>query len=818
MGFSKDFLADIAQEKELTKGEKEVFLLLFGDDKSREQIAATLYISESAVKNRLTRIYSKFKITGGGPGKENKLNNYLSNQYQLWQSKNPENSSIIESEQQTIHGLVGEVRQQLQPYIQNKCSTMRVLDMTQPIQLTGERGIYTKVNILEKITARRRVEILELMQNCNPEDCERFGLNQVTEQRVPGLDAVKRYNKLMVFGKPGSGKTTFLKYLAMQCIEGQFQPKRVPLFITLKDFAETSSAPDLKTYIIQYFSSYRISEALFRQGRTLILLDGLDEVREEDTDRVLKGIRDFSEQFHHNHIVITCRIAAKEYTFEQFTEVEVADFDQDQIRIFAENWFRLSDSVKAKRFIQKLEKHKRIQELASNPLLLTLLCLVFGEAGNFPANRSELYKEGLDVLLKKWDAKRNIKRDQVYKNLSVEHKKNLLSHIAITTLKDKDYFFKQKIVEEYIVDFIRNLYKEEPNQKDITWDSEAVLKSIEAQHGLLVERAKSIYSFSHLTFHEYFAARAIFANHAYESLVEYITDKSWREVFLLTAAMLDNAHNNADNLVILMKHKIDRLLMRDEKLQQFLTWASQKALSIQADYKLAAIRAFYVGLGFSIDCETDFFFNLCHIDKSFGHHLIRSMTISLPICFKPGTDHNLIVDLDLALSLENYLKKTDTINYYFGNLPSLYNLSKEFNFSLAIKNKPNSELARFLTKLRKQRPHLNRNPYYNDSHKYLTRRYRYYNGRQYPLEQWNKRDSQAWIKQLRTMMIKHQNIGHYWHFSEQQKELLKQYYDANVLLVECLNSDCYVSREVRQEIEDTLLLPMSEIEKSPHPS
>ncbi|NEO42890.1 MAG: signal transduction protein, partial [Moorea sp. SIO4A3] len=304
------------------------------------------------------------------------------------------------------------------------------------------------------------------------------------------------------------------------------------------------------------------------------------------------------------------RIAAKEYTFEQFTEVEVADFNQDQITIFAQNWFRLSDPVKAERFIQKLEKHKRIQELATNPLLLTLLCLVFGEAGNFPANRSELYKEGLDVLLKKWDAKRNIERDQVYKNLSVQRKEDLLSQIALTTFKHKDYFFKQKTVEEYIAEFIRNLYKEEePNQKELKLDSEAVLKSIEAQHGLLVERAKSIYSFSHLTFQEYFAAREIVANHAYKNLVEYITEKSWREVLLLTAGML----RNADKLMQLMKRKIDRVLMRDEKLQQFLAWANQKALSIHSDYKLAAIRAFYVGLGFCIDCEIECFFNLCYI-------------------------------------------------------------------------------------------------------------------------------------------------------------------------------------------------------------
>ncbi|MEH2328162.1 NACHT C-terminal helical domain 2-containing protein [Nostoc sp.] len=80
-------------------------------------------------------------------------------------------------------------------------------------------------------------------------------------------------------------------------------------------------------------------------------------------------------------------------------------------------------------------------------------------------------------------------------------------------------------------------------------------------------------------------------------------------------------------------------------------------------------------------------------------------------------------------------------------------------------------------------------------------------------DKWCQFNSQAWIKQLREVMIKYRNIGHEWQFSNEQKKLLQQYYDANKLLVDCLNSDCYVSREVRQQIEDTLLLPIAEIKQ-----
>jgi predicted NACHT family NTPase len=649
----------------------------------------------------------------------------------------------------SIDDLVQTVRETIRDKIQKQCGTMRVLDMTAPI---GLNHIYTHVNILEKITGRRRKEIPELLQECDFDNFERFGLSGITEKRVPGPDAVKKYPKLMILGKPGAGKTTFLKHLAIECIGGMFQAERIPLFITLKDFAEMPKQPDLLDYLIQLFSSYGFAsndtsvEQLLKQGNLLILLDGLDEVRESDSSRVLQQIHHFAKQFDGNQFVITCRIAAREYTFEQFTEVEIADFDAQQIAYFANRWFSgKDDRVKAERFIQKLKKDKPIRELATNPLLLTLLCLVFEESGSFPSNRSELYKEGLDVLLKKWDAKRNIERDQVYKKLSLKRKEDLLSQIALDTFERGDYFFKQKEVERYITDYIRNLPDANTDTEALQLDSEAVLKSIEAQHGLLVERARCIYSFSHLSFHEYFTARKIVESpnpqaleQALQSLVGHITEKRWREVFLLTVGMLPSA----DYLLQLMKHQIDSLLAGDEKLQQFLVWVEEKSRSVEAADKPAAVRAFY----FTLDRT---------LDRALVRALVRALDLAL--------DRALIRALDLAL---------DPV------------LDRALDRALHLALDP--ELQRQLKQLKHQLP---------DTRDWEN------------CQRWWQANGQVWTEELRSVMIQHRNIGHDWQFSDSQKKLQKQYQGANKLLVDCLNSDCYVSREVRQSIEDTLLLP-----------
>jgi predicted NACHT family NTPase len=332
-----------------------------------------------------------------------------------------------------INTLVQTIREQISSNIQKRCGTMRVLDMEQPITIDS---IYTTVNILEKISRNQRLSVENLLDGYDALEFDRFMLGKARQERIPGVEAVRRHDKLLILGKPGAGKTTFLKWLALQCREGELYVDRVPIFVTLKEFAETEGQPTLIEYIAQQFAESNIEKAqdtvklLLQAGRGFVLLDGLDEVRTEDSDRILTTIRRTSEQFDGNLFVMTCRIAAKEYTFEQFTEVEVADFNQEQIAHFANKWFQPNDPIKAKNFPKELANHPGLQELATNPLLLTLLCLVFEAQAGFPANRSELYKEGLDVLLKKWDTKRNIKRDQVYKQLSLQRKEDLLSQIA----------------------------------------------------------------------------------------------------------------------------------------------------------------------------------------------------------------------------------------------------------------------------------------------------------------------------------------------------------------------------------------------------
>ncbi|NET53006.1 MAG: NACHT domain-containing protein, partial [Merismopedia sp. SIO2A8] len=193
----------------------------------------------------MTAVYKKFGIQWDGPNKLEPLHDLLSQKYRGQQVPQSQNSSTAQSD---IDDLVRRVRQQVHPDIHHRCGTMRVLDMERPI---GIGDIYTSVNILEKLSGRRRLGLKELWEGCDLESFDRLLLGNVKQKRVPGLEAVERYDKLMILGKPGAGKTTFMKRLATLCNQGKFLADHAPVFVTLKEFAEAEGKPSLSTYIVK---------------------------------------------------------------------------------------------------------------------------------------------------------------------------------------------------------------------------------------------------------------------------------------------------------------------------------------------------------------------------------------------------------------------------------------------------------------------------------------------------------------------------------------------------------------------------------------
>lgn len=687
-----------------------------------------------------------------------------------------ESQQVVTGEHCTVfNSLVDKARAAHSEKIQNQCGTIRLLDVARTVELDE---LFVEVNVVEEITSQRWIDISEL-QKFDYKVFNKFVSEEVTTKKSTGLQAIEKFSKLLVLGNPGAGKTTFLQSIAILCNQGKFQNQRVPIFISLKDFAENVNYDDknpLLSYLVDEFSICKIThpelEELLHEGKTLILLDGLDEVADKYSYKINQIISNFFDIYYKNLVIITCRVASKYQKFKGFAEVQIAEFTKTQIYNFANKWFAAfaknnlrSRKTLVTKFIDKitLPENRLIQNLASTPLLLNLTCLVFQYLGDFPTKRSEIYRQGLELLLVRWDEARGIKRDEAYRNLNLFQKIKLLSYIAAISFEKGEYFFEESKICQLISDYLY-LLPDAPNDlEDLQINSKAILKSIELQHGLLVEQAKGIYSFSHLTFHEYFTARYI-ANgeqKIVEKVATHLIDNRWREVILLTSEML----KSCEDFFQLMKQQIDQLVVADEILKDLLTWVMQKSATVRCNYHPSAVRAFYFTL-------------------VLPPHYSLSRNQTLAISLDEHLAGKLADDLALDLALIHILAVSISFTpELFCKRISAIKLALDIDYLL----QEHSSLYKALQDLKQKLPSSQQNKEI--------------------LKSWWETYGESWTKELQELIKLHRQIGYDWQLNEEQLQLIQQYWESNNLLVYCFNTASNVTPKLKQMIEECLFLP-----------
>jgi formylglycine-generating enzyme required for sulfatase activity len=173
-----------------------------------------------------------------------------------------------------------------------------------------------------------------------------------------------------------------------------------------------------------------------------------------------------------------------------------------------------------------------------NPLLLTVIALVQRYRAQLPERRVELYEEAIEVLLVQWDAVKGLSATAVLQGLELDagDRRSLLEPVAL-------WMMEQRSREIELDDLRRRLaqpfYAMLKNLRQTEKAVNGFVHLINARSGLLTERGQGIYAFSHLTFQEHLAARAVADRKDYvRYTLKRAGDSWWREVILLEAGYL----------------------------------------------------------------------------------------------------------------------------------------------------------------------------------------------------------------------------------------------------------------------------------------
>jgi HEAT repeat protein len=382
--------------------------------------------------------------------------------------------------------------------------------------------------------------------------------------------------RAVLLGAPGSGKSTLLNYFALRCcpqmLVGQQVDDKLPIVVRIRDwilqpelgllaylrwYAETNLAvKDLPTGFFEHW---------LERGQALILLDGLDEVPDEALRRrVVEQIETFLSLYGENAVVITSRPAGYRWDFfdaTEFPHYTLEPFDDKQIAEFIDHWYtsRIADKAKAERWKADLRKalkgKDRIQQLAKNPLLLTIIALIHRYQAALPRQRYKLYEKAVETLLTSWDSGKDSGKEirlfeQVLQYLKPDDLLYVLKKLAywIHTQGSTADAEGGTLIDQ--ADLIRQLSQDIKGLKgckphEAKAEAERFVDFIQKRTGLVNEQGRECYAFVHKTFQEYLTAEEIYDQfeEGEDEIIQthiqrYLHHQHWREVLLLLVSKL----------------------------------------------------------------------------------------------------------------------------------------------------------------------------------------------------------------------------------------------------------------------------------------
>ncbi|MFZ5857184.1 MAG: NACHT domain-containing protein [Chloroflexota bacterium] len=193
------------------------------------------------------------------------------------------------------------------------------------------------------------------------------------------FDSIGMGRSLLILGAPGSGKTTMLLELARQLIararEDITYP--IPMVFNLASWTEKLTLADwLAQELNNLYSIPRKTAPDWVKGnKLLLLLDGLDEVRQESRAKCVEAINEFRKEHGLTSLAVCSRsqdyadLKAK-LSFEG--AIEVQPLTQKQITEFFNRFGKELAGIK-----QVLQKDSTLREMAETPLFLSIMIMAY---------------------------------------------------------------------------------------------------------------------------------------------------------------------------------------------------------------------------------------------------------------------------------------------------------------------------------------------------------------------------------------------------------------------------------------------------------
>lgn len=390
--------------------------------------------------------------------------------------------------------------------------------------------------------------------------------HDLTDSRVPVLDAIASSSRIVITGGPGTGKSSLCRFLAT-CLAYACDPEMektdnikgldllgsswihgaiLPLYVNLRAFSSNenvfpktvaeATAQSLLDYLCNQtrsfgkdLESYLTNTEVPTDG-AILLLDGLDEVYQEQNRVILQRIiENWAERFDKCRIVVTSRTYAyrhdSRWRLAKFETEELAPYTWKQMHQYIENWYSQAALLRpaiygglevaetqttnqANDLMRTIVGSPALWPLARQPLMLALLTLIHDDHRKLPDKQAELYEKTVE-LLDHWNV--NSSGNHLAKKLNNLNLEAMRAALKLTAFDLQ----KQRVQHQrypasiHRKELLEKLMQQQDQGDGLGAAIEDVLEYLATRNGILVSDKNGLYRFPHLSIQEYLAACAL---------------------------------------------------------------------------------------------------------------------------------------------------------------------------------------------------------------------------------------------------------------------------------------------------------------------